>query len=534
MTATPIHNRARRSADIVFGAILRAAAEDERADRPFIRMVGEAWRTYRDVYDASMLWAGRLASLGVRSGDRVAVMVPTSLWSIELWGANSMLGAIEVPVHNELRGSMLAHVLNDSGAGVLVVTDSFLAQVEPVLDELRTVRSIVVVGGDRDEPVAVGNWSGEVHHEAALDAGSAATMALVEYWDPSAIIYTSGTTGPAKGVVIPWGQWAMGIEGIFPDVGPDDTFYTPLPLHHIAGRGTVYRSAVSGGRVVLRQRFSVADYWADIGENGCTATILMGAMADMLWREPRHDDDADNPLRTILMTPLIPEAPAFAERFGVRLRTNFGMTEVGATMVGGIDAPLVDTASCGTARRGYDCRVVDEHDEEVPHGEVGELVVRTARPWVIMSGYWNDPVKTAASWRNQWFHTGDAFRRDEAGNFYFVDRVKDAIRRRGENISSFHLELELLAHPDVAECAVVGVPSPETDEEVRAFVVPAEGRSPLPSELVEFLRPRVARFMVPRYWTFADELPRTPTLRVRKGELRAVPLDERTWDRYAP
>jgi crotonobetaine/carnitine-CoA ligase len=516
---------------VVFAAILRAAAADARADRPFLRVVGEPWCTYRELYDRAVMWAGRLAELGVGAGDRVAVMVPTSRWSIELWAANATVGAIEVPVHTELRGSMLAHVLADSGAKVLVADAEFLPALEPVLADVASLDVLVVVG---EQPkAACERWPGRLVHEADLPAPGPVEPASVKGWDPSAIIYTSGTTGPAKGVVIPWGQWASGIEGIFPDVTADDVFYTPLPLHHIAGRGTVYRAAVAGARVVLRRRFSVSDYWDDVRADGCTATILMGAMADMLWRQPARADDAATPLRTVLMTPLIPEAAAFAERFDVRLRTNFGMTEVGATMVGGIDRPLVDTSSCGTARPGYDCRVVDEHDEEVPHGQVGELVVRTERPWVIMSGYWNDPVKTVAAWRNQWFHTGDAFRRDEAGNFYYVDRVKDAIRRRGENISSFHLEQELLGHPAVAECAVVGVPSPETDEEVRAFVVAAEGTAPDPAELVAFLAPRVARFMVPRYWTFVDELPRTPTLRVRKGELRSMPLSERTWDRAA-
>lgn len=521
----------RRSDEIVFAAVLETAANDDRADRPFLRMVGEPWRTYREVHESACAWAGRLATLGVTDGDRVAVMVPTSLWSIELWAANARLGAIEVPVHTELRGSMLAHVLNDSGAKVLVTADAFLPQIEVVLGELLSVEVIVVVDSSGLPDPA--GWSGRFVQADEIDVTPVAQRATVHYSAPSAIIYTSGTTGPAKGVVLPWGQWAMGIEGIFPDIDPDDVFYTPLPLHHIAGRGTVYRAAVAGSRVVLRQRFSVSDYWADIRDNGCTATILMGAMADMLWRQPRREDDADNPLQKVLMTPLIPDAFEFAERFGVRLRTNFGMTEVGATMVGGIERPLVDTRSCGTARRGYECRVVDEHDEEVPHGQLGELVVRTELPWVIMSGYWNDPVKTAAAWRNQWFHTGDAFRRDEDGSFYYVDRVKDAIRRRGENISSFHLEQELLAHPDIAECAVVGVPSPETDEEVRAFVVPADGQEPDFAAIVEFLRPRLARFMLPRYWTVVEELPRTATLRVRKHELRDIPLTERTWDREA-
>lgn len=535
MTSPTTTDRADR-AEGVLPLIVERHVAAGRGDRPFIGAVGSAWRTFADIDRAGRVWTTRLRDLGVAAGDRVAVLVPVRPEAIELWCGIGRAGAIEVPVHNELRGSMLAHVLNDCGARVLVADVELADRLELALADCRHLETIVTLGAAPSW--LPGAFSGTVIDGAELSTEAADIECTARCWDTSSILYTSGTTGPAKGAMLPWGQFNDSLATLFPDVTADDCFYSPLPLHHIAARSMVYTAARRGGRVALRARFARESFWSDVRQVGATATILMGAMADMLWREPARPDDRDHPLRTVLMTPLLPQLEQFVERFGVDVRTNFGMTEVGAPIVGGVQGPLVDLVSCGTAQPGFICRVVDSHDVEVPHGEVGELVIRTDEPWMLTSGYWNAPDKTIAAQRNQWFHTGDAFRRDEAGNFYFVDRVKDTIRRGGENVSSFHLEQALSEHPAVAESAVVGVPSERTEEEVHAIVVLAPGSGPdvgsvTPEQLIEFLEPRVARFMIPRYWTFVDELPKTPTLRVRKAELRTTGITESTWDRRA-
>jgi crotonobetaine/carnitine-CoA ligase len=246
--------------------------------------------------------------------------------------------------------------------------------------------------------------------------------------------------------------------------------------------------------------------------------------------QPPGDDDAGNPLRRAIMLPVLPNWREFQERFGVRVRTCYAMTEISPPF--GTGWEIVDHRSCGVLRPGYEVRLVDEHDAQVPPGSIGELVVRTAEPWTLCLGYHGRPDRTAEAWRNGWFHTGDAFRCDGDGNYFFVDRFKDSIRRRGENISSFEVEALVNAHPDVVESAAIAVPSEWGEDEVKVVVVadPASGLTP--ESLTEFLIATMPRFMVPRYLELVDALPKTEaTLRVKKHELRVDPLNERTWDR---
>jgi crotonobetaine/carnitine-CoA ligase len=251
---------------------------------------------------------------------------------------------------------------------------------------------------------------------------------------------------------------------------------------------------------------------------------------------PPKLDDSDNSLESILMGPLLANFDEFAERFGVRIATGYAMTEIGGPLASqGWDLP--NAFSCGTIRTGYpdyELRVVDEHDEPVGLGEIGELIIRTGEPWNLNSGYFNMPEKTAEAWRNGWFHTGDGFKVDEEGNYYFVDRLKDAIRRRGENISSFEVEAYVMRHPAVAEVAAVAAPSEHMEDEVKVVVVRRPGEEVTAEELIEFLIPIMPRFMIPRYVEFIAELPKTDTTqRVRKMILREDVLNENTWDREA-
>lgn len=497
----------------------------ERApDRDYIGVVGQGWRTFRTVHDNARGWAAKLAGRGVERGDRVATFFPTSFESVEVWAGISWLGAIEVPVHTELRGSMLSHVLSDSGARVAVVAPDLADVLLSVAAGLTDLELIVVTGAPRAGERRSGQVS--VVDQAALGTveGFDGCRELT-IGDIAAIMYTSGTTGASKGVIQPWGQYEASMSGIFPDASSADCFYTPLPIHHKAGRSTIYRMAASGGRVLMRPRFSVSDYWADIRAGGCTLTLLMGSMAAMLWNSPPRPDDATSPLRAAVMSPLIPQAREYEKRFGLSLRTNFGMTECSEPIVGGAIRPLVNLTSCGRQRDGYEVRVVDRLDRPLGPGNVGELVVRTDQPWKMCLGYWQNPQRSLQAYRNLWFHTGDHFRYDEDGNFYFVDRANDVIRRRGENISSYHLEREIVSHPAVSECAVIGFDSELGDQEILALVIPEPGSTTTLEELHGYLEPRVARFMLPRYWSYVDDFPRTQTMRIQKGELRAAGIE---------
>jgi crotonobetaine/carnitine-CoA ligase len=244
--------------------------------------------------------------------------------------------------------------------------------------------------------------------------------------------------------------------------------------------------------------------------------------------DPRDDDK----MHSLKYVTLISDMDAARKRFNVTVNTHFGMTEAGVPF--GRNNVTDNFSSCGRVKPGYEVRLVDDLDFEVPVGEVGELIVRNAEPWTLSQGYFGKPEKTIESWRNGWLHTGDALRRDAEGNYYFVDRKRDYMRRRGENISSFEVEAIVSQHPELAEVAAIGVPSEHGEDEVKIVVVRRDGSALTHEELLYFLIPRMPRFMVPRYIEFAKTLPRTPaTQHVRKVELRVTPLNKNTWDREA-
>jgi crotonobetaine/carnitine-CoA ligase len=329
----------------------------------------------------------------------------------------------------------------------------------------------------------------------------------------------------------------------FATTGPDDfllpgsAYYGVYPANHISGKYTLYQAARYGARLVVRERFSVERFWDDVREHDVTAAALVGPMAPFLMLAPERADDTEHPLRYVMMAPLAPEVEAFERRFDVQVGTGYGMSEIGIVFEAR-PGSLANGTSCGRVRGGwpgYEVRIVDEHDAPVPAGHVGELVVRSRDPWAINLGYDGMPEAGVAAWRNGWFHTGDGFRTDADDNFYFVDRMKDTIRRRGENISSFEVEACVLAHPDVAECAAIAVPSEYTEDDVKVCVVLRDRASLAPEELVEFLVPRIPPFMVPRYIELVDALPKTEaTMRTQKIKLRENPFNEHTWDREDP
>lgn len=509
--------------------VVAARATDSRhAERIYLEEVDGRAVTYQQAHRGALGWAAHLEHLGVGYGDRVATLLPTSGVGVMASIGVSWLGAIDVPINPAHRGRLLRYYLEDAAPRAVVTAAELLAHVEEALVDL-PVDALVVPDGDEatTSPVAA------VHlGEPAPAAGDEVSFRGPQAHDVAVILYTSGTTGPSKGVLVPWEQLLATCEGSLPPgaLGEDDAFYAPFGLFHITGRSAVYTMALHAGRTVLRDRFSTDAYWSDIAKHGCTTTVLMGAMANFLYRLPASDDDARTPLEKILMAPLIPEVEDFKERFGVRVCTVFNMTEVSVPIASN-GWELANERSCGCVREGYEVRVVDEFDREVAVGDVGELIVRAGRPWTLASGYWQKPEKTVEAWRNLWFHTGDAMRVDEDGNYYFVDRLKDAIRRRGENISSLELELEVGEHPGVHEAAAFGVPSEYGEEDVMVAVVAKPDHTIDPKELTEFLADRVPKFMVPRYVEVRSELPKTQTEKIKKQELKSEGVTSRTWDR---
>ena len=514
-------------------AMLRGQVED-RPDAEYLQFGSRPAVTFGGIDRDSTRVAHSLRRLGVERGDRVAMVLPNCQEIVTTWFAAAKLGAVEVPVNLELRGSLLQHVLENSGAAVLVCHRDVLVEVAPVVNALSALRALVVVGGGAEDARAAGVRVGALLAFEELLAGPDGSLDVaVGYSDPMAILYTSGTTGPAKGAVMPHHQYWLWVDLYAKSLQLTraDSYFTPLPLFHADGQlWGAYFPLVYGTKGTFVDRFSASRYWDQVRDSGATATNLLGAMAHILWKQEPRPDDADNPLRVAQALPMVAMKEQFEERFGMRLVTGYGQTETNWVSY---DTPDDwRPGSCGrVATEHFEVRIVDEQDEPVPVGAVGEIVVRPREAWSISSGYHAMPEQTQRAWRNLWFHSGDAGHLDADGWLYFSDRIKDVIRRRGSNISAFELESVLGEHPDVLECAAVGVRSDLTEEDVMVFVVVAESSTLTPAALLEHCQQALPRFMVPRYVEIGTErLPRTPTEKISKPALRERGPGKATWD----
>ncbi len=503
----------------------RRAAEDP--DKVFVVFdEGPTW-TRAELRDRVRRTAASLEQLGVQQDDHVVVWLPNGPDVLTYFFAINYLGAVFVPMNTAYRGGVLGHALRTSDARLAVIDASLAPRLEDVENRGRLAQVVTI--GPAPQPVAGLSF---LDAEALPDGGEGPSEPArpIEPSDTQAIMYTSGTTGPSKGVLCSYMQaWVSFNEATMPFLGAADRFLINMPFFHVGGTTLTYTMLVNGGSVALVDRFSGERFWDQILRTQSTTVFLLGVMASFVEQRDPSPTDADNPLTTVFMVPLVEDVPAFSKRFGVDIYTIYNMTELSAPLLSGPNP--TDRGTCGRVRPGVEVRLVDDVDREVPVGQIGEIVVRTEQPWALNHGYYGMPEATAAAWRNGWFHTGDSARRDAEGNFFFADRLKDAIRRRGENISSMEVEVEILAHPDIREAAVVAVPSEVAEDEVLAVVSPRDGKKVDPEALIRFLEPRMAYYMVPRYVRVVDELPKTETAKIQKASLRDLGLTPDTWDR---
>lgn len=516
--------------------VLRRRVE-HYGDEPWI-LAPQGSFTYRQIDELSDRLAAGLAGIGVRAGQTILIMLPDTIEFIAIWCAAAKLGAIEVPVNTHLRGSVLAHIINDSLATTIVVDRRFLDRIERVAPELTRLATLVLYSeavSGAELPDGLSNRFESLPFEELIAEVSSSPQGGPRYFELMSVMYTSGTTGPSKGVMITHThayEYALSVVELL-ELRKSDIYYAPLPMFHIAGQwGVVYACAIAGAAAVLPKTFSLEGFWRDVNQHRATCTFLLGAMANFLFQQPAAPTDVDNTLERAIVVPLLPQVEAFKQRFGCLVSTTWGSTEVNVPMRSTFE--LADNRTCGRiASDRYEVKIVDENDDEVAPGIAGEAVVRTREPWILMAGYWNHPDWTVSAWRNLWLHSGDRMKRDEDGNFYFCDRVKDSIRRRGENISSMEVESEIVVHPAVLECAVIPVDSEHTEQEVMAVLVPKPDTVINPAGLIAFLEPRMAYFMVPRYIEVVDALPKTQTGKIQKFELRRRGVSTATWDRDA-
>ena len=503
--------------------------------RPALRDA-ERTLTYADLAAEADRHGSAIKALGIGWQEPILFMLDNHLDHVLSWLGATYYGRVQAQVNTAYLGGLLANVLNNSGAETIVVEEGYLPRLAAIAAEVPHLKRAVVrrsgsAAGAR--PAADADSAGL----AVLDFGEVFGAGPggdrehdVEPWDRYGIMYTSGTTGPSKGVVQPHAlPFSYVSPAHWPLVDEDDVALVTLPQFHIAGQWTgVLAPLMVGGCAALVPRFSASAFWDDVARFGATQTVMIAAMAAFLMAQPEQPGDADTTLAKVLLAPIPAQADYFMRRFGVLLTCGLGQTEASAP----IAAPYGFTrpGACGWPREDFDVRLVDAHDVEVARGEVGEMVVRAHDPWAAMLEYSKAPEATVRKWRNLWLHTGDMVRQDETGQIFFVDRDSDVIRRRGENISSVEVEAEVQKLPSVRLAAVVGVDSPDNEQEVKACVVPEPAARITEAELHAILRDRLPYFMVPRYIEYYHELPQTPTHRVQKAELRLEGLTARSWD----
>ena len=490
---------------------------------------GERW-SYSDTADIAARSGSRFADAGIRKGDRVAILCGNRPEFLDLFLGCGWIGAVSVPINVAARGPQLEHMLKTSGARLLLLERELLPALEFVEFANLQVEAIWIIDPDANVP-------GE-HQRVAirpLPARAAPVPpAELKPHDLLTILFTSGTTGPSKGVCCPHAQFFWWGFNVLRQLAlrEGDVMHTTLPLFHVNAMGTFFQALLNGCTQIAEKRFSASNFWPALVSSKATVTYVLGAMVPMLLSRPPCPEEKQHKVR-IALAPGVPAHlhEIFTERTGIHLLDGYGATESNAVI-----GTTMDTRRPGWMGKlfnGYQARVADEDDNEVPDGTPGELLLRADDPFSMATGYFGMAEKTVEAWRNLWLHTGDRVVRNDEGFYKFIDRMKDSIRRRGENISSFEVERVIMSHPAVEVAAVFPVPSDLAEDEVMTTVVVKDGAALDGADLMRFCEGRLSYFAIPRFVDFVAELPRTESGKVQKFKLREQGHSAQTWDREA-
>lgn len=493
-------------------------------------------RTYSDVEALTNSYARGFDSLGVGSGDPVVTMMSNSLELVYATLGVVKLGAFCVPVDTSFKLESLARAVSRSRAKMIVIDAALSGRLAPIWNEL-DVSHIAVHGGEMAEPLP----GTAVHDLRAFEDFDTGSLPIeVDYRATAGVLWSSGTTGLPKGVVVPHFTWLYNVAQINKarDVRDGDVFHNVLPMYHAAAWVmNVYAALQSGNSVGIDKSFSVSNFWDRVRYYGASQIATLGAMQMFLWNAPARPDDADNPARRAYMTPLPADlVRPFCERFGLEdALQSSGQSEVMGWSFCDSRKPQWKPGSAGLPRDDFEVVLLDDSDQIVPVGEVGEICIRPRVPYSLFAGYYDDPEGTLKAFRNLWYHSGDLGRFDEDGELYFVDRKADFMRYKGRNISSMEVESYVRQHPAVHEVAAHGVRSQElaSEDEVKVCIVLRPGAMATAEEIARFVNERAPYYIVPRYIEFYSDLPRTPTGKVQKFRLREQPISEATWDARA-
>lgn len=493
-----------------------------------VRIEGAA-RSAQELRFAAARRAQALSERGIEPGDRVVIIGRNSIEFVELMLGCLWMGAVLVPINTAWRGNQLEHVFEDAAPTVVFIEDEFVA----ACASLERPRSVKVVAGVKDAPATIPElWGMPI--ERIAPSSTEMAQRRIEPGELAVVMYTSGTTGVSKGVMCPAAQlyWWTNIMRESLRVGETSTIYSTLPLFHINAFVTVLLAVATGATAVIDGRFSASRYWERAAAEEATHIAVLGAMAGMLLAQEPGPADRAHRVRTAFAPDIAAELwDEFLKRYGIEeIVGAYAGTETNQVITA-TEGRRSDAGYMGRLVNGFEAHVVDEYDVPLEDGVAGELVLRSNLPFAFCTGYLNRPEATIEAMRNMWWHTGDRVVREADGRFRFVDRLKDMIRRRGENISTWEVESALLTHEAVAQVAVYGVPSPLGDEDVAAAVVLKSGARVDPLELITHLHDRIAYFAVPRYIRFLDQLPHTENGKVSKAPLRDSGVTSSTWDR---
>ena len=494
--------------------------------------------TYRQALEISNRLANGLLAEGVRPGEHIALMIdnkPDMLW---INFAIARIGGVIVPVNTAAKDDLLAYYINQSDSSIVIVDAAHYDRLMDVSDRCPHVRMVAVheeggfdVGARAHRcPVPLLAWSD-------LAKGSPEDPPVTVRFDQLAyILYTSGTTGPSKGSTVPHAT-AIGIIMKYVRAfryTEDDVLYTGLPLFHSNALNTsAFPAFFAGGTLALSRRFTASRFWDEVKKYGATQFSLLSAMINIIWNRPPGPEDRDHKVRLCQILPTPPFFHAFQERFGVKIVSLYSLSDFGMGSILEPDHPPEKWRSAGKVQPDIAVAILDEDDMPLPTGQIGEICLRNMEPWICRQGYYKMPEAFLKACRNLWFHTGDRGYLDEDGYLYWVDRLKDSIRRRGENVSAYEVEQIIERHPAVAEVAAFAVRSEMSEDEVMVTIVCKDGETLTPEELVRFCDSRMMYFMVPRFVAFTDMLPKTMSQKIEKYKLKqeAETRLSEIWDR---
>jgi crotonobetaine/carnitine-CoA ligase len=504
----------------------RKAAENK--NKPYLYFLDKEI-SYEDIDADANRMANAFSKLGVTKGDHVAIMLPNCPEYLYCWFGLAKLGALTVTINTQFRGESLKYLVEASDSQLVVVAPDFLPQYDEIAPKIKGVRRVVF---DTTKKAGNNESLDTLFRESPTTPFS--DVSPIEDIEPLIITFTSGTTGLPKLVRNSHRVYITAAQDLvsYAELSAEDRLYSSLPLYHVNPQVyCVLTALVASASVIVAPRFSASRFWDDVRKYQATAFSYVGAVLPILLTQPENTDDKDVPARKCFGGGAPKEVyEKVSQRFGIEVLEMYGMSETGTWNT--INRPGRGRAgTTGELREGFEVRIFDDRDNELPPGEIGEIVVRPKKPFIMFDGYYKSPEETMKCSANWWFHTGDLGKVDDEGYYYFCGRKKESIRRGGENIPPYEIEKEINEHPAVAESAAFGITDPIMGEEIKVAIVLRPGQKVTHEEIIAWCEQRLPKFMLPRYIEFMENLPKSASEKVQKVALKGRGLTSNTWDR---